>query len=158
MGWISYAPHGGVALMAMGNNVWRSFAYNSRLQTKQITDLVNNELGQILLDQSFDWGTDHNNGTLNWTTTNHGGPSYQQFLIFKEYYDYDELNRLKSGNGKDYYENLLWAQNFSYDRYGNRWVTGTGGLPASGLTPTTNVYNSANQMNATNYDLAGNQT
>jgi len=31
MSWISYAPHGGVWLMAYGNNVWRAFAYNSRL-------------------------------------------------------------------------------------------------------------------------------
>ena len=36
---ISYAPHGGVALMQMGNNLWRSFAYNSRLQISKITDL-----------------------------------------------------------------------------------------------------------------------
>ena len=28
----------------------------------------------------------------------------------------------------------------------------------SGLTPTTNIYNSANQMGATDYDAAGNQT
>ena len=54
-------------------------------------------------------------------------------------------------------EQLMWAENYGYDRYGNRWVASTGGLPASGLTPTVNVYNGANRMNATRYDAAGNQ-
>ena len=157
MGWISYAPHGGVGLMQMGNNLWRSFAYNSRLQVSRITDVVNNDLSQTLLDQNFDWGTNNNNGSLNGVVTNHGGPGYPQFLTFKEYYGYDPLNRVIWGNGKDVNESLLWAQNFSYDRYGNQWTTGTGGLGVSMLTPTTNVYNGANQMGAATYDGAGNQ-
>jgi hypothetical protein len=45
-----------VWLMQMGNNVWRSFGYNSRLEPTQITDLVNNEQDQILLAQVFESG------------------------------------------------------------------------------------------------------
>jgi len=41
---------------------------------------------------------------------------------------YDQLNRVLWGNGKDSNENLLWAQNFSYDRYGNQWMHSTGDL------------------------------
>lgn len=148
--------------MQMGNNVWRSFGYNSRLQTTRILDVVNNDIGQTLLDQGLEWGTGNNNGNLNGVYTNHGGPGYSRFLAFHDYYWYDRLNRVSAANGKkiagDGSEQLVWAENYGYDRYGNRWVASTGGLLASGLTPTVDVYNSANRMNATNYDLAGNQT
>src|SRR6476661_7036665 len=128
------------------------------MQVQRIEYAVNNDPSQVLFDQHFEWGTSDNNGNLQSVVTNHGGPGYQQPVTFKEYYGYDQLNRVLGSYGKDINENLLWGQNFSYDRYGNRWVTGTGGLPESGLTPTTNIYNSANQMNATAYDAAGNQT
>jgi hypothetical protein len=156
MGWISYAAHGGVGLMQMGNNVWRAFGYNSRLQTERILDVVNNDIGQTLLDQGFDWGTGNNNGNLNEVYTNHGGPGYPQLLAFHDYYLYDGLNRVSAANSKKVRvgesEQLMWAENYGYDRYGNRWMASTGGLPASGLTPTVDVYNSANRMNATQYD------
>jgi YD repeat-containing protein len=155
---VSYVPHGGIRALPMGNNVWQVYSYNSRMQVQRIEDAVNNDPSQVLFDQHFEWGTSDNNGNLQSVVTNHGGPGYPQFLTFKEYYGYDPLNRVLGSYGKDINENLLWGQNFSYDRYGNRWITGTGGLPGSGLTPTTNVYNAANQMGATSYDGAGNQT
>jgi hypothetical protein len=34
----------------------------------------------------------------------------------------------------------------------------SGGLPVSGNTPTTNVYNGNNQIGGASYDAAGNQT
>ena len=57
MGWISYAPHGAVAAMQMGNNLWQVYSYNSRLQVQRIEDAVNNDPSQVLLDQHFEWGT-----------------------------------------------------------------------------------------------------
>jgi RHS repeat-associated protein len=154
----SYVPHGGIRALPMGNNVWQVYSYNSRLQVQRIEDAVNNDPSQVLFDQHFEWGTSDNNGNLQSVVTNHGGPGYPQFLTFKEYYGYDPLNRVLGSYGKDINENLLWGQNFSYDRYGNAWTPSAGGLPISGLTPTTNVYNTANRMNATTYDAAGNQT
>jgi RHS repeat-associated protein len=155
---VSYMPHGGIRALPMGNNVWEVYSYNSRLQVQRIEDAVNNDPSQVLFDQHFEWGTSDNNGNLQSVVTNHGGPGYPQFLTFKEYYGYDPLNRVLGSYGKDINENLLWGQNFSYDRYGNAWTPSAGGLPISGLTPTTNVYNTANRMNATTYDAAGNQT
>jgi hypothetical protein len=154
----SYVPHGGIRALPMGNNVWQVYSYNSRLQVQRIEDAVNNDPSQVLFDQHFEWGTSDNNGNLQSVVTNHGGPGYPQFLTFKEYYGYDQLNRVLGSYGKDINENLLWGENFSYDRYGNAWTPSAGGLPISGLTPTTNVYNTANRMNATTYDAAGNQT
>jgi YD repeat-containing protein len=38
------------------------------------------------------------------------------------------------------------------------WVAGASGVPLAGNTPTTNVFNSNNQIAGTGYDAAGNQT
>ena len=59
---ILYMPHGGVWAMQMGNNVWRAFAYTAQLQTARYIDVVNNDIGQTLLDETLYWGTSNNNG------------------------------------------------------------------------------------------------
>jgi len=150
-------PHGGIRALPMGNNVWQVYGYNGRLQVQRIEDVVNNDPSQVLLDQQFEWGTNNNNGNLNAVTAHHGGPGYAQLLTFKEYYGYDQLNRVLWGNGKDANENLLWTENFGYDRCGNVWTPSTGGLPVSGLMPQSNIFTNANQIQQGNYDPAGNQ-
>lgn len=154
--YLSYTPDNQISLMDYGNNVWHAVNYNNRMQPYRILDVINNDPNQTLVDQTFDRGTTNNNGNINAVVTRHGGPGYPQFLTFKDYYWYDGLNRVSAGNGKDVNENLLWAQNFGYDRYGNRWVTGTGGLPVLGITPQTNVFTNANQIGGASYDAAGN--
>jgi RHS repeat-associated protein len=52
----------------------------------------------------------------------------------------------------------MWFRQFQYDQYGNQWTSGNGGIPVSGLMPTTNIFNAANRMNGISYDGAGNQT
>jgi YD repeat-containing protein len=37
-------------------------------------------------------------------------------------------------------------------------MASSGGLPVSGNTPTSNVYNAQNQINGASYDAVGNQT
>jgi hypothetical protein len=149
MGWVRYAPHGAVDAMQMGNNVWRVYTYNSRLQVQRILDAVDNSPNQLLLDQQFSWGTSDNNGNLQSVLANHWAPGAQP-LTLKEGFGYDKLNRVTSVVGKDGNETLQWVQSFGYDRYGNRWMS-SNTLPASMLTPTSNIYNGANRMNATGY-------
>ena len=151
----AYAPHGGLVTIGYGNNLVRDYSYNSRLQTSSLLDAVNNNPANILFEMSLNWGA---NGNLNSTTTSHGGPGYPAFLTFHDYYYYDGLNRLTAGNGKDVNNNLLWAQNFQYDAYGNSWVASVGGLPSFNTTPGSNIFTAKNQMNNVSYDAAGNQT
>jgi YD repeat-containing protein len=53
-------------------------------------------------------------------------------------------------------ENSALLQSFGYDAVGNRWLSG--GAQFDATTPTANVFNSNNQIVATNYDAKGNQT
>jgi hypothetical protein len=64
------------------------------------------------------------------------------------------LNRLKSVA-----EGATWSQTYSYDRYGNRAVTG-GLIPNPVLIPQSlSAFNtSTNRINSSTYDSAGNQT
>jgi len=154
---ITYAPHGAMAAMQMGNNVWRVYSYNSRLQVQRIEDAVNNDPSQVLLDQQFEWGTNNNNGNLSTVTAKHGSGS-QQMLTLQDHYWYDGVNRLSNAFGTDVSNNLLWAENFSYDRYGNVWTPSTAGLSVSGIMPQSNVFTNANRFQMGSYDAAGNQT
>ncbi len=163
MGWIGYAPHGGIGLMALGNNLWRAYSYNSRLQLSELQDVINNDSTRTLLRQTFTWDTgtsghSNNNGNLQGVTTLHSGAGLPQPLTFNDSFGYDNLNRLAWGNGKDGSNNLVWAQNFGYDSFGNRWISSSGGTPVYGNTPTSNVYNGNNQISGSSYDGAGNQT
>ena len=84
-------------------------SYNSRMQVQRIEDAVNNDPSQVLFDQHFEWGTSDNNGNLQSVVTNHGGPGYQQPVTFKEYYGYDQLNRVSGSFDKNINENLSWG-------------------------------------------------
>jgi RHS repeat-associated protein len=104
----------------------------------------------------FDWGTANNNGNLNVATTSHGIPE-NPFLTYKDYYFYDSVNRISNVSGTDDHENLLWLENFQYDRYGNAWTPDMLRLGISGITPRTNVFTDGNQFSMGSYDAAGNQ-
>jgi hypothetical protein len=96
MNWVRCAPHGAVDAMQMGNNVWRVYTYNSRLQVQRILDAVDNSPNQLLLDQQFSWGASDNNGNLQSVLANPG----TQLLTLKEAFGYDKLNRVTSVVGK----------------------------------------------------------
>jgi RHS repeat-associated protein len=51
-----------------------------------------------------------------------------------------------------------WLRGFQYDQYGNMWTSVNGGVPTWSMMPTSNVFNSANQITGESYDGAGNQT
>ncbi len=80
----------------------------------------------------------------------------------KQTFSYDALNRLATATEKNSGGTTTWSETFSYDIYGNRWVSATtpAGLETA-FTPTTSSnFNSANLLltNGALYDLSGNQT
>jgi uncharacterized protein RhaS with RHS repeats len=74
-------------------------------------------------------------------------------LTFNQNFLYDHLNRLTTAT-----DSGGWSRTFGYDEWGNMWLTGSSGVPLAGNTPTSNVYNPANnQISGQAYDAAGNQ-
>jgi RHS repeat-associated protein len=158
--------------LSFGDNAYRFFTYNQRLQLQEVQDAPNSwstlpeDCGYTPnggfgynLDLKLFWGgnqtqTTANNGSLRSATMGSCAAPLQA-TSFSQQYGYDSVNRLTSmtdsgGAGS--------AQAFSYDAYGNMWSNTTGTLPVNTGTPTTNVYNGANQLTTASYDLAGNQT
>jgi RHS repeat-associated protein len=80
------------------------------------------------------------------------------FFKFTDSFSHDDVNRLAGANSQDPNHNVLRSQNWSYDQYGNMWMTNNTGVPGSGLTPTSNIFNGSNQMSGMSYDAAGNKT
>ena len=151
--------------------MWEATGYNSRLQPAETYQAIDNQPTQMLWYSCLNWGeqpnfggalfqlcpssrTGNDNGNLQSAGYTHGGA---QPVQFNEYFWYDNVNRLLAANGKDAGNNLLWAQNFQYDAYGNGWLAGSGGYTVASETPTTNQYTAANQIAGAFYDAAGNQ-
>jgi RHS repeat-associated protein len=82
----------------------------------------------------------------------HGGGPGTNWIEFQQTFSYDGANRLTAAT-----DSGGWWRSFGYDQYGNLWVTGNGGVPLAGNTPTWNVYNGHNQISGISYDAAGNQ-
>jgi YD repeat-containing protein len=148
---ISYAPHGGLAGIWYGGNIARVYQYNQQLQVKAIWDSVNNVPDHYLFVLYPDWGTTNDNGKL------YGGQTYvgdsvpfASLTRSDQSYAYDGVNRLTG-----VWDSGYW-RTFGYDTWGNMWVTGNGGVPLAGNTPTANVY-SGNRIGGASYDAAGNQ-
>ena len=158
---IGYEAHGGMRELRLGNGLWEQRRYNARLQPTQIGlgrakttgALTPTGSGLLLLD--YGYGTTGNNGNVASQRIRVGASLDQS-----QAYTYDALNRLKtateSGSGTG------WMQTYSYDRYGNRAVTGTGAyLPAADRTLTpralTSFDASSNRLTGmVSYDGSGN--
>jgi RHS repeat-associated protein len=109
--------------------------------------------------QSWSWGEANNNGTLQSSTVWHGGPGYPALTGFKTTYGYDGVNRLGGATETNVDgTSTYWLRGFQYDQYGNMWTNVNGGVPTWSMMPTSNVFNSANQIAGVSYDGAGNQT
>ncbi|MGE3466189.1 MAG: RHS repeat domain-containing protein [Pyrinomonadaceae bacterium] len=161
----TYSAAGAVTSMQLGNGVWESTQFNSRLQPTQIA-LGTVQNGYDKLDLDFTYGSTDNNGNVMTQTINFTGLTYP--LI--QTYTYDALNRLDDSNETSN-GSQTWRQDFTYDRYGNRNLneTNTTTIPKNcgGAVCTADRYiynpgiNSANknQMNSGQgyaYDSAGN--
>jgi RHS repeat-associated protein len=146
----SYAAHGAVAAMQLGNGKWEHTSFNNRLQPTLIgLGTSSNESSILMLD--YGYGTTNNNGNVLRQTIAAPGLSLTQD------YCYDSLNRLASASENG---GANWSQSYGYDRWGNRWVSASTGYTLSSLTPTgSGAFNTANnRLFASGYDNAGNHT
>ena len=152
-----YAPHGALAELKLGNNLYEYRDYNTRLQPQEI-GLGTFDGGSDKLKLEFTYKTPNNND-------NNGNVLKQvitrpSLTALTQSYTYDKVNRLKtaaeSGAG------TAWSRSYGYDRYGNRAVSANSGLPTSPLMPTakTNFSSSTNRLTLTGarYDNSGNLT
>jgi len=130
--------------ITLGNGIVQSESFNSRLQPTAI------QAGS-LLTLGYGYGTSVNNGNVLSQTIARNGSSWTQS------YGYDTVNRLNAaselGAGS-------WSQNYGFDTFGNRWVSGSSGLPSpSNEVPNgSNWYLSNNRISGWGYDNAGNVT
>ncbi|HWQ15104.1 MAG TPA: hypothetical protein VNL77_20065, partial [Roseiflexaceae bacterium] len=145
---LSYAAHGGVAAMALGNGLGESMQYNARLQPTQVR-LAQGAAEVLRLDYSY--GSTTNNGNV--LSQRIVGPGLDR----TQSYGYDALNRLASAS-----EAGAWSRTFAYDRYGNGWVSSFTGITPGLLTPraATDFSTSSNRITLAGffYDAAGNLT
>ena len=157
-----YAAQGAVASYAYGNGMVPVFAYNNRLQAKEIDATIGNDPNRYLLSLTYDWGTARNNGTLQGGSEGYGAAvPYSALSWFNQAYMYDGVNRLNSVSDTDY------SRAFCSDAFGNIWVTGYTGIIPAGNTPQmigsvcpggSAPYDANNRINGGRYDAAGNQT
>ncbi|MDX2043933.1 MAG: RHS repeat-associated core domain-containing protein [Acidobacteriota bacterium] len=105
-----------------------------------------------------------NNGNV--TMQEHYVPmddAYSSYAIpLRDTYEYDFLNRVTQANGVQRTTGGAWpsvyAQHYSYDRWGNRWINSAGTWGAN-IFNTAILPNSANnRLNGMTYDSAGNTT
>lgn len=147
-----YMAHGGVRAMQLGNGLWESAAFNTRLQMTQAG------LGTSSVDTSQwkltnDYGTTNNNGNVRSQTLIAPG------LVLSETYAYDALNRLTHASETNVGNVQQWQQEFIYDRFGNRQFninTTTAAMIKENptISPTNNRIAGGNYA----YDAAGNMT
>lgn len=156
----SYAAHGGVTAMTLGNNLIEGTTYNNRMQPVQIRlGTAASPSSTLKLDYTYGVRV---SGVLD-VTKNNGNVERQTIsftgLNAEQNYTYDALNRLKTMS-----ETGGWSQTYSYDRYGNRWVSG-GTIPNPQQTPQTQMSFDAltnkikpSVMTGFGYDGVGNLT
>ena len=156
----SYNSHGAPYNYLYGNSLGPVFSYNSRLQLAATWAGFNNDPNRFVYYFGLNRGTTTNNGNLNSVQSYEGGPGpFGTLTMFNDYYAYDGVNRVTAGNGRDANNNLLWAESYGHDQYGNHWVSSTAGLPVYGNTPTSQSAFDAgtNRIAGGSYDAAGNQ-
>ena len=106
----SYAPHGAISAMQLGNNRWETTQFNNRLQPTQLgLGSTNNAANADLWRVNFEYGRLGGSGEI-LPGTNNGNVSKQIINVASvtnngattpgftatQYYGYDSLNRLQS--------------------------------------------------------------
>jgi RHS repeat-associated protein len=157
----SYTSAGKVSSVRLGNGLWESNAFNSRLQPTQIA-LGSALNGTDLLKLNFDYGSTTNNGNVLSQTITVPSVGGSAGFTAVQNYTYDSLNRLKSAT-----ETIggaqSWKQTFLYDRFGNRtFDLANTTIPNTALNPATSnpQIDQANNRFQTSqgylYDFSGN--
>jgi YD repeat-containing protein len=127
-----YASQGAPQRLALGNGLIERTGFNNRLQPISI------QLG-VVGDASSVSGLGmwycaaqaascpNNNGSLQATSI---GP-----VAVTQSFVYDTLDRVSAASEIPAGGAVNWSENYGYDQYGNRWVSGSSGLPGNGLEP-----------------------
>jgi YD repeat-containing protein len=150
----SYTAPGGISSLMLGNNLWEHTNFNSRLQPYQIgLGTSSTDSSTFGLTYTFGVTSSTNNGNISSETITAGTST-----TMVQNFTYDQVNRLatvaETNNGS-----TTWSRTFSYDVYGNIWVSAFGGISPNALTPTVqSAYNTKNQLVSSGYDPAGNQS
>ncbi len=169
---ITYSPLGGIRTEQFGTDtaLYHKLQYNIRGQLWDVRlSTVNDELnwnrGAIVNHYSFPYGTGtsgpDNNGNL--LMQQHWVPNDDGYSLMQQNYDYDSLNRLISIGEYANGATLSGSQNFGYDRWGNRTITGATGTGINNKQFTVNPANNrlgvpSGQSGTMSYDAAGNLT
>ena len=150
---IRYAAHGAVASMMLGNGIVETRSYNGRLQPVRIQ-----AGGFLTLWNCYQADDDAICPALTSISANSGNVQGQKVLRGRQSWTlkltYDAIDRLNSAS-----ETGVWQQNYGYDSYGNRWISGSNGLPVDALAPADAAAFAAatNRLAGTdNYDSRGN--
>ena len=151
----SYAPHGAIEELKLGNNLYEYRDYNNRLQPIEVgLGTFSGGSDKLKLEFKYDENRRNNGNVLKQIITR---PSLSALT---QTYTYDTVNRLisaaESGAGS------AFSRSYSYDDFGNRAVSANSGLPTSPLMPTSSSHFSAatNRLTLSGaaYDNAGNLT
>lgn len=157
---MSYAPHGAMASMTLGNNLIETTGFNNRLQPTLIR-LGSASIPASVIQLGYEYATSghtDNNGNVLKQTITVGTPT----AVMTQAYSYDALNRLLTAT-----ETGGWTQSYDYDRWGNRGVRAGSHIPTARQTPTSTstdlsgLFNQANNRIKTAeyaYDAVGNLT
>ncbi|MEK6303568.1 MAG: RHS repeat-associated core domain-containing protein [Acidobacteriota bacterium] len=156
----SYAAHGAVKSLQLGNSKWEHTNFNARLQPLQI-GLGTSASNSSTLQLDYTYGSTNNNGNVLSQTITIGAGTPTPTTIGQNY-GYDALNRLASAA-----ETGAWGQTYDFDRYGNRAIRIGSYMPQPQLTPQSSTptdFSAFNQitnriaLSGFDYDAAGNLT
>jgi RHS repeat-associated protein len=165
----TYSAHGAMTEVKVGLHLWEHTIFNARLQPALIglgtVQNVQNapDFNRFRVDYAYNTPNQvDNNGNVLQQTISVPDSSGTNLATLSQYYQYDELNRLKVAvelNGST----QNWKQSFIYDRYGNRtFNTGTGETSSNVVGSLLTIDPANNRITANQgyilYDNAGNLT
>jgi len=146
---VTYAPHGAIQSANLGNTLSEAWSYNNGIQPILIgvgtTGNPQSAFGVNLYYCPMKASScNTNNGNLQTAT--------ETILGVDQNFTYDGRNRLLTASESG----SSWAQAYSYDIYGNRWVTSGATDPFTPIASTNVDANNRLKIQGSAYDLAGN--
>lgn len=152
---IGYWANGSIKQMNLGNTLVEQSCLNTRMEplairlgTLSTTNCANSS---DTLNVSYTYASSDNGNVLTQTINRPGFTAAQSYTATP----YDGVNRLKkvqeTGPG------TTWSESYSYDAFGNRWVTNP--TPPTTETPIAQSwYSTSNKITGWGYDGSGNVT
>jgi RHS repeat-associated protein len=148
---VTYAPHGDMQSANLGNTLSEAWSYNNRLQPVSIgvgtPGNTQSGFGVNLYYCPMKAASCITNNCNLQTAT-------ETILGVDQNFTYDKRNRVLTAAESG----TSWSQAYSYDVYGNRWVTAGAADPFTPVASTNFDANNRLQIQGSTYDLAGNLT